>query len=103
MTDRITQLKALLKQEPDDPFCLYSIAMEYLKAGDRESAAAYFDRTIEVDPSYCYAYYHKARAQKQGGDVEAARATLRIGLERARTCGDQKAESELAAYLETLS
>jgi len=94
---------ALLAQEPEDPFCLYSLAHEHLKSGDTGKAIAFFDRTIAADPDYCYAYYHKARAQKEAGDVDAARRTLRTGLARAKACGDHKAESEIAGYLDTLS
>jgi len=102
MTDRIRQLKALLEDEPDDPFLLYSLGHEYAKAGDADSALAYFDRTIAADGDYCYAYYHKARVQQQAGDAEAAKETLETGLARALACQDQKAESEIRLYLESL-
>jgi tetratricopeptide (TPR) repeat protein len=102
MPDRIAQLKELLESEPDDVFCLYSLAQEYGKAGDLEDAIVYYDRTIETDPNYCYAYYHKARALEEMDEVERAVATLRTGLERARAAGDVKAESELAGYLDIL-
>ncbi len=103
MADRISQLKMLLEQEPNDPFCLYSIAFEYTKAGDTENAIAYYDRAIEADPDYCYAYYHKARALKESGDVAAALEVLKIGLERATASGDNKAKSEITAYIDDLS
>ncbi len=103
MTDRIEKLKALLELEPDDAFCLYSIAFEHTQAGETASALEYFDRTLKVDPDYCYAYYHKARAQKEAGDIDAARETLRVGLDRAKACRDEKAESEITQYLDTLS
>ena len=103
MADRLSQLKALLEQEPDDPFCLYSIAHEYAKAGDFPTAIEYYDRTIEADADYCYAYYHKARALKELGDDEAVKATLQTGLARAKACGDAKAESEITLYLDSVS
>lgn len=102
MSERIAQLKTMLESEPDDVFCLYSLAQEYGKTGDLENAIAYYDRTIETDPDHCYAYYHKARALEEMDEVERAVATLRAGLERARAAGDVKAESELAGYLEML-
>ena len=103
MADRLSQLKALLEQEPDDPFCLYSIAHEYAKAGNFATAVEYYDRTIAADENYCYAYYHKARALKEMGDDAAVKATLQTGLQRARSSGDGKAESELNLYLGTVS
>lgn len=102
MADRISQLKALLEQEPGDPFILYSLAHEYAKAGDAAHALAFFDRTLAADADYCYAYYHKARVQQQTGDAAAAKQTLETGLARAVACRDQKAESEIRLYLDSL-
>jgi predicted Zn-dependent protease len=102
MADRIKKLKVLLEQEPGDPFLLYSLAQEYAKAGDAANALAFFDRTIAADQDYCYAYYHKARVQQQSGDTAAAKQTLETGLARALACHDQKAESEIRLYLDSL-
>lgn len=93
----------MLAAEPDDPFCLYSLALEYAKAGDAATAIAHFDRTIEVDPDYCYAYYHKARVLEENDDLDGAVETLRIGLERAKAIGDQQAISETEAFLDSLT
>lgn len=103
MTDRIKQLETLLQAEPDDAFCLYGLAMEYAKLHRHTEAIAWFDRTLAVDPDYCYAYFHKAKSQEEGGDAAAAQATLRTGLCRAQAIGDAKAMSELAAYLDELT
>lgn len=103
MADRIAQLKAILETDPSDVFCMYGVAMEHSKSGEYEQAVQWFDRTIQADPNYCYAYFHKAKAQEQNDDVQGAIATLRIGLERAKTVGDGKATNEIAGYLDELS
>ena len=103
MTDRINQLRNMLESEPDDTFCLYGIAMEYAKDGQSDRALAHFDRTIEVDPDYCYAYYHKARCLIDLDRTEDARATLETGLAQARSCGDVHAEGEIEALLATVT
>lgn len=102
MVDRIAQLKAILESEPNDPFCLYGLAMEYAKIGQHQSAASWFDLTIAADPEYTYAYYHKAKSQEAVGDTRAAAATLREGMQRAQIAGDAKAMNEIAAYLDEL-
>lgn len=102
MPDRIAQLKAMLESEPNDPFCLYGMAMEYAKMGQHQSATSWFDLAINADPTYTYAYYHKAKSQEAAGDVRGAAATLREGIERARTAGDTKAINEIGAYLDEL-
>lgn len=103
MTDRISQLRNLLESEPDDTFCLYGIAMEYAKAGQPDRAIAHFDRTIEVDPAYCYAYFHKARCLMEANRMEEARETLVEGLEQARSSGDIHAEGEIESLLASVS
>jgi len=79
-----------------------TVSSEYAKARDADSALAFFDRTIAADADYCYAYYHKARVQQQAGDTAAAKETLEAGLARALACQDQKAESEIRLYLDSL-
>ncbi len=99
MTDRISQLRNMLESEPDDAFCLYGIAMEYAKAGQNDRAIAHFDRTIEVQPDYCYAYYHKARCLMDDDRTEEARSTLEAGLDQAKESGDIHAQDEIEALL----
>jgi len=102
MSNRIDQLKSLLQTHPADAFCLYGLAMEHAKLGRHEEAIQWYDRVLEVDPNYCYAYFHKAKSQEESGNVDGARQTLGAGLQRARTAGDMHAASEIGAYLEDL-
>jgi len=103
MADRIQQLQALLQSEPDDPFCMYGLALEYAKLGQHEQAVAWFDQTLAANPNYCYAYFHKAKSQADSGEPAAAVETLRTGLTRAKAIGDGKAASEIASLLDELT
>jgi tetratricopeptide (TPR) repeat protein len=58
----------MLEAEPNDPFCLYGLAQEYAKQGDLDQAVDMYERTIEADPAYCYAYYHFARVHGERSD-----------------------------------
>ena len=100
---RIELLQKMLEQDPKDAFCRYGMAQEYLKAGDYATTVLWFDKTIESDVDYCYAYYHKARALEQAGQIDDATATLRAGLERARASGDAHAISEIQSLLDQLT
>jgi len=102
MTDRIAQLQSILQTEPHDTFCLYGMAMELAKSGRHDEAIDYYDRTLAVDPQYCYAYFHKAKCQESAGRLDDARQTLRTGLAKARSAGDTKASSEIEGYLDEL-
>lgn len=98
----IEQLTKMLESEPNDPFLLYGVAQEHLKAGDFEAAVIWFDRTIAADPEHGYAYFHKARALESAERVEDAVAVLRAGIRVAQAIGDQHAAAELAGYLDEL-
>ena len=103
VTDRMTRLLTLLEADPNDAFCLYSLAQEHAGRGNHATAIEYYDRTINSDRDYVYAYFHKARSQQALGDRPGAAMTLREGLARARVIGDPKAASELDAYLDELA
>lgn len=103
MTDRVDQLKKLLAAEPNDPFCLYSLAQEYAKREEYVQAVEWYDRALAADPDYHYAYFHKAKALEAQDQVLDACTTLRLGIDRARAAGEQHALSELMGYLDELS
>ena len=94
--DRLTKLQKLLSIDPNDAFVLYGLAQEYAKVGDHAQAIAFYDRTLNADPAYLYAYYHKARSQQAAGDLPNARATVQRGIRVAHQAGDGKALSELS-------
>ncbi len=100
--DRLSQLRNLLESDPHDGFCMYGIAMEHAKTGSHTEAIAWFDKTIETDPSYCYAFYHKARCQFAAGDVQNATDTLDEGIKQAQDVGDQHAVDEMTDLLRSM-
>lgn len=99
----IAQLEELLKSDPRDTFVLYAIAQEHAKAGRHDDAVEFYDRTLAVDPGYCYAYFHKAKSLEAKGRIDLAAETLKQGLDAARRGRDAKAQSEIAAYLDELT
>lgn len=103
MSDRSEQLKRMLQDDPADTFCLYGLALEHAKAGRHDDAISLFDRTLEIDPHYCYAYFHKAKSLEAAGRVDEAMRALGTGQARAREAGDAQAMNEIAAYLDELS
>jgi tetratricopeptide (TPR) repeat protein len=96
---RMAQLEKLLEKQPGDPFLLYGMGMEFKKLSDAGKAIEYFDRTIQHDAGYCYAYYQKGLVQESQGDVAAAKATYKQGIEAAVKKGDGHAKEEILAQL----
>src|SRR4051794_39877315 len=99
---RMQQLRRLLEKSPRDPFIVYGLGMEFKKAGDAARAVEHFDRTIEIDPGYAYAYYQKGQVEESTGDVESAKRTYRAGIEAAQKKGDAHAAGEIEGALSML-
>ena len=57
VSDKLQKLQQMLEKQPNDTFLLYGIAMEHKKASDWKTAIDFFDRAIQSDVNYCYAYF----------------------------------------------
>ena len=96
--DRISQLLEFLESEPDDPFIIYGLAMEYQKSDSREynqKAQKCFETLLDSFPSYLPTYYHAAAFFADLGVTEKAKDTYKQGIEVANKQGDQHALAEL--------
>ena len=100
---RFEKLQKMLAADPGDTFVLYALAQEHARQGRHGEAIAYFDRTLGVDPAYCYAYFHKAKSQQAMANLAAARATVQAGIDAAHRAGDAKALNELSSLATDLS
>jgi tetratricopeptide (TPR) repeat protein len=98
----IDSLLKLLQAEPNDPFLLYGVAQEHAKLGHTDKALEFYDKCLAVDPNYCYAYFHKARALQDAGRDSEAAAVARDGLAAAKRAQDGHAASELSGLLDEL-
>lgn len=98
--DRLNKLLAMREAEPADPEIHYMIAMERAKEGDSMQAVAGFDECIRLDPTFCYAYFHKAVTLEESGNRADALAVVEEGIEKASEAGDAKALSELSGLLD---
>ena len=99
----LEQLEKLLAADPNDAFVLYGLAQEHARSGNFAKAVGFYDRCLAADPAYCYAYYHKAKAQEAMGREADAVESLRAGAAAARQAQDDHAFSEISAYLGALS
>jgi tetratricopeptide (TPR) repeat protein len=96
---RLDKLMQMLEADPRDAFVLYAIAQEKAGAGDWAAAIGFYGRCLEVDPDYCYAWYHKAVAEQESGDAAAAVRTLESGILAAQRAGDSKAQNEMSGLM----
>ena len=99
---RLEQLHKLHKADPADSDVAYMIALELAKAGNEDESVIWYNRCLEIDPDYLYAYFHKAKTLESAGSIELAVASLEEGVVRAKAAGDGKAIGELGEYLTQL-
>ena len=100
--DRITKLKEFLQATPGDAFVQHALPLEYIKAGDDDSARSLFEQILERQPDYIGSYYHLAKLLERAGDQELAIRWYERGMTAAKQAGDQHAYNELQMAYEEL-
>ena len=100
--ERLKLLKEYLKEDPDDPFNWYAVAIEYLDQHPTD-ALPYFEELLEKHENYVGTYYHAANLFNLLGNKERAEKTYQKGLRISLAQGDRHAHRELQnAYNEFL-
>lgn len=99
---RLDQLEMLHAADPQDAFLTYGIALEHAKAQRFADAITWLDKTLGIDPHYCYAFFQKAKMLSEQGEEERAREVLRLGMEVAAKAGDAHAREEMGALLQSM-
>ena len=101
MSLRIDQLIQFIKDDPEDPFNHYALALEYRKTNQRQ-ALEIFEDLLKNHPQYIPVYYQLAGLYIGFGETEKAIQTFRDGITIARQHGDHKTVRELNAGLHEL-
>lgn len=101
--DRITKIREMLGQQPEDSFLQHALALEYIKTGNEEDARFLFEEILNREPSYIGSYYHLAKLLERTGKMEDAIRVYEKGMEEARKAGDNHAHSELRSAYEELT
>src|SRR4051812_2283692 len=96
---RLEQIRMLLQDEPDDPFLMYGLAMEYLSISDNAAGVQAFRELLQKRPDYVPTYLMLGQTlQRMGKEPEAA-DVLRQGVTAAKQAGNEHALSEIQALL----
>ncbi len=97
--DRISRIKELLMENPEDSFLQHALALEYIKLGDDGEARSLFEKILQREPGYVGSYYHLAKLLERIGNTEEAAKVYEKGMEEAKRAGDNHSFSELkSAY-----
>lgn len=96
--DRLKLLKQFAQEEPEDPFNLYALALEYLKINPSE-ADKLFKKLVSTHPDYLPTYYPYAQLLIEQKDLDKAERIFQKGMETAKALNDYKTLREIqAAY-----
>ena len=100
--ERLKLLEQYVKEEPEDPFNWYALALEETKRNSQR-AIELFEHILINHPKYLPAYYHAANLYLSIGNHERAKSVLQLGVDLARQKGEQKTMGELRTLLNELA
>jgi tetratricopeptide (TPR) repeat protein len=96
---RLNKLLEFLKSDPNDPFVLYALAMEYNSQNETELAFNYYLKLITEHPDYVGTYYHLGKLYEKNEQIDRAVEIYKQGMLASRKKGDNHAYSELQGAL----
>lgn len=100
--ERLAQLRALLAEEPGEPFLRYAIALEQKRKGEMTTAAETLETLIHEDPGFIACYYQLALILSDLDRAEDAKSVCAAGALRCLVNGEGKARAELLALKSAL-
>lgn len=92
---RLLQIQEMLKNEPDDSFLNYALALEYAKVNDIKKAIELIEGVLERDQTYLGAYYQLGKYYEMTEQIPKAIATYKKGILIAQQQNNKKAQGEL--------
>ena len=98
---RLKMLIQFYEEDPEDPFNLYGLALEYQKT-DRNKSDELFTKLLTDFPQYVPSYYHAAKLKVELKQPEVALSIYRKGIEIAKQQDEKKAGQELRSAFDEL-
>ena len=99
---RREKIEAMLRDDPDDVFLRYSLALELEGEGRWEEGLEMLEQLSRGTPPYVPAFHMAARHLVARGKLDDARRALREGIEIARVQGEAHAAGEMSELLMSL-
>jgi tetratricopeptide (TPR) repeat protein len=100
--DRIAQIQAFLKDNPNDNFLRHALALENIKLGKDDEAKELFIAILTNSPNYVGSYYHLAKLLERQQQYIQALEWYTKGMQAAKEANDKHAFSELKMAFEDL-
>ncbi|HZH67922.1 MAG TPA: hypothetical protein VFD65_01870 [Chitinophagales bacterium] len=95
MNSKLTKLKKLAQERPDDAFTFFALAKEYEKLNDLKKAIEIYSDIMKKDPDYIGLYYHLGKALEYDNQETEALSVYKKGILIAQKQNDLHTLSEL--------
>ncbi len=102
MNKRLEGLLEFYKKDPNDPFTLYGLALEYMSDQQFDRAEKYFHLLLDNDPDYVPGYLQYAQLKEKQDKIVEAKKLYTRGIEAANKTGDKKSAKEMEDFLSDL-
>lgn len=99
---RKEQLEEMLKQEPNDIFLRYGLAMEYKNDEEFEKSEAMFRTLMAGEPPYVPAFFMLGQQLVTDDKIDESKTVLEEGIRQATAQGDMHAAGEMMGLLQSL-
>lgn len=99
---KIKKLANFIKNNPDDSFSKFALALEFLKNDHLDKARILFEDIREKDPGYDGVYYHLGKLYERQDRLEDALAVYKQGVRIAANNENKRNVSELKEALAEL-
>ena len=101
-TTRRMKIEAMLKDDPQDVFLRYSLALEMESGDEWEAGLEILEQLARETPPYVPAFHMAGQHLVKYGRIDDARRALREGIEAARAAGTSHAAAEMSELLMSL-
>lgn len=99
MDSKISTLANRLKENPNDSFLKFALALELLKVDQQNKALSLFKNIQNNDPEYTGVYYHLGKLYEELGENNLAMKCYKDGIAVTTKLKDQHSKSELQGAL----
>ena len=88
-------MQEFLKDDINDSFLKYALALEYVRVKENDTARDCFLKLIKDDENYVASYYQLGKLYESLNDIEKAMGIYKNGIEIAKKIKDAKTLLEL--------
>lgn len=100
--EKIKRLASNVREDPDDSFSKFALALELLKNNQPGKALLLFESVYENDPEYLGIYYHLGKLYESLEKYKLAEHLYMQGVRVAEKQGADRTQKELSEALESL-